>query len=84
MAAPSKLHTTGDGFSAGLGLPGEARVGSTALVLRVLKKVPRMEGRVDLKRPVFSVVVTVTGVDEIDPCSVVEEGGVIVVELDGT
>ena len=61
---------------------GEARVGSTALVLRVLKKVPRIEGRVDLNSPDLSVVVTwMKGavVEDIDPASVVEEGGVIVV-----
>ena len=66
-----------------LSLCKEAKVGSTALVFNVLKKVPKMDGRVDLNNPVLSVVVTVTfDVVDIDPSSVVVDGGVMVVLLD--
>jgi len=75
-------RTTGRGLLLSLLFLSEARVGSTALVLRVLKKDPRIEGRVDLNSPDLSVVVTwMKGavVEDIDPASVVDEGGVIVV-----
>ena len=53
-------------------------------MFNVLKKVPRVDGRVDLNSPVFSVVVTVTCLEvavDIEPDVVVVEGGVTVVGL---